>query len=547
MSEHQPSAANPFVTQSKLTFELPLGVTQPQRDALDAAEAASEHQPSAANPFVTQSKLPTGEAPPAWPSGHGVSDIQKAALDAAEAVSEHQPSAANPFVTQSKLTFELPLGVTQPQRDALDAAEAVAQPEHKPSSANPFVTSQQLPIGVTQAQRQALDSANQPGAGNPVATIADLGTMGITTRVVAGGTIDLSQVSPTLSLGGLKLINNRPEYGLATLSFPTYKMERKNNYLIHALPITAGLLQDPKDLAVIQLVEFAKDGFTLQMARLDAKGFVLGPCMIEVSEIFDLTEPPLPTLEQAIKDYYSLIQQARYAEAWPMLSQRFKDASGMAGLQWEKAEYDIAGLDLSNKNYWAELVVYLRRGSTALDAAAVKNYGHRIAHLSGKGGLPDQMAWQGGFGQDGNRPTAVVWHVASGDVLENNPGYYRCEIHNGEPPNWPAPGQPIAVTGDFQLPRKGKELRIAVDLNLVTQSLDFAGFKTRWETSGPAIVLGLEPVRADGISATYILDLYYRNAIPAQAHKRIRYDFIRDPGVGHARFGYWLFLKEQIL
>ena len=426
---YAPNATNAFVTHSKLAAELPkepapaewpIGVTEKQRDGLQAAEDDVAYAPSATNAFVTKNKmesaLPVVPAPQLDPDQvaaiqqaqapkHDNPFVTQSALpvvpapqldpDQVAAIQQAQaPSKNNPFVTQSALASELPLGVTQPQRDALDAAEAVAEPEHKPSTANPFVTSRQLPIGVTQAQRQALDSANQPGAGNPVATIADLGTEGITTRVVAGGTIDLSQVSPTLSLGGLKLINNRPEYGLATLSFQTYKLDRKKNYLIHALPITAGLLQDPKDLAVIQLVEFTKDGFTLQMARLDAKGFVLGPCMIEVSEIFDLTEPPLPTLEQAIKDYYSLIQQARYAEAWPMLSQRFKDASGVAVLQWEKAEYDIPGLDLSNTNYWAELVVYLRRGGTALDAAAVKNYGHRIAHLS----------WQ----RRSSRPTGVA-------------------------------------------------------------------------------------------------------------------------------------------
>ena len=133
--------------------------------------------------------MPTGEKPPAWPIG--LTPAQDAALDAAEAVAEpqHKPGTDNPFVTHSKLPAGVadrakppawPIGLTPAQDAALDAAEAVAEPEHKPGTDNPFVTHSKLqqalptgqkppawPIGLTPAQDAALDAAEAKGPPHP--------------------------------------------------------------------------------------------------------------------------------------------------------------------------------------------------------------------------------------------------------------------------------------------------------------------------------------------------------------------------------------------
>ena len=141
-SADAPSAANPFVTQSKLPIlpgdppppEWPIGLTPAQDAALDAAEAKGPpHAPSAANPFVTQSMLPGDPPPPAWPIG--LTPAQKEGLDHARKA----PSEVNPFATIA----DLPNGsgscdLTDDQCEAIKNADA-------PSAANPFVTQSELP------------------------------------------------------------------------------------------------------------------------------------------------------------------------------------------------------------------------------------------------------------------------------------------------------------------------------------------------------------------------------------------------------------------
>jgi hypothetical protein len=227
--------------------------------------------------------------------------------------------------------------LTPDQEAAIDEAD-------NPNAENPFITRAELPLGVTPAQKDALDGANQPSVDNPVATLADLGQAGVTTRVVAAGTLDLSELMPSQTLGELKVVDNRPDLGLATLSFAGYKLDQKDNYIVKALPVNAQAEQMLRGFTVVQFVSFDDEGFVLQTAQPLAETFALGHCMIEISEILtEMVEPPSPSIEQAIRYYYSLIQQKRYEQAWVMLSDRFKAALGVTTLEGYIGEWEKSG------------------------------------------------------------------------------------------------------------------------------------------------------------------------------------------------------------
>jgi|GEM_PF-5473928 len=602
---HKPGAGNPFVTQSMLPGDppplvWPIGLTAAQDAALDAADAFPDpHKPGAGNPFVTQSMLPDDPAPSAWPIG--LTAAQDAALDAAEAFPDpHKPSAENPFVTRSMLTGgDASCDLSDDQCAAIRAASSFPDP-HKPDAANPFVTQTMLPndpaptqwpIGLSLAQDDALDAAeaypghtpgllnpfltqsrwdetaptlpqkaaldaasahpvHPPSANNPLATLADLGQAGFTTRVVAAGSLDLQANTAGPTVGGLKVVATTAASGLATLSFDGYTHNRADHYLVKALPINgqAGVKLD--SLTVAQLVEFTAQGFVLHMAQPLAGATNLGRCMIEVSEMLEAAAPAETRLEQAIRLYYALIQQQRYGDAWPMASQRYRNAHGQRTFDWTQAEQAIPGFDVNIRKYWSELVLHLNRNGARLDAAAVQNFWYRVFHLSAAGGDPhpnSPVAWQESrLDQDLNRLGTGVWHVNEKDGREKNPDWYRCVVYSGKPPAWPNPGAPIAWSGDFQLPAKGNEQAITIELNPVSRPLDLAGFTRGWQASGPAKVKALQRVSASAGRATYDLDLH---DVAAGRDRRLQVKYERGgPGVeGHSRFDYWLFTDETVL
>ena len=92
---------------------------------------------------------------------------------------------------------------------------------------------------------------------------------------------------------------------------------------------------------MVNLVNFDDRGFTLQVGRPPSGASALGPCMIQVSQI--LAEFPQPSpLEQAIKLYYNLIQQADYEKTWPMLSETFRQSLGLTYEKY-KQEWNKSG------------------------------------------------------------------------------------------------------------------------------------------------------------------------------------------------------------
>jgi hypothetical protein len=255
------------------------------------------------------------------------------------AITEAQPAptGGNPFVTDARLQG---LPGTQLSVDQL-AAITAAQPA--PTGSNPFVTNRGLPIGLTADQKDALDHAHTaPDANNPVATLADLAQAGLVIRVVAAGLVDLRSKVSSPTLGGLQVVAFEPAKGLATLSFSAYKPDLKDRYLVNALPANAQAREQPQDLEVVNLVGFDDKGFALQMSRPLAGKFTPGPCMVQVSQI--LAEMPQPSsIEQAIKLYYSLIQQADYDKSWPMLSKTFRQSLGLTDEDKYKLEWNKSG------------------------------------------------------------------------------------------------------------------------------------------------------------------------------------------------------------
>ncbi|MCP4542907.1 MAG: hypothetical protein GY832_37790, partial [Chloroflexi bacterium] len=228
-----------------------------------------------------------------------LSKDDKAAIEEAEGT----PDGQNPFVTRKQLDR---VALTDAQKDAIQAAK-------EPSGTNPFITQSALPDyedELTPPQKAALDAAHSPGADNPLATLADLGQAGIISLVVAAGTLDLGQIDSTKTLGGLKVVDRQPGFGLATLSFENYTPDRKDNYIVQALPVNDQVDTIPQDFNLVQFIRFGDQGFTLQMAQPLARTFNLGRCMVEVSEIIE-TETPYLSLQEAIKLYYELIQQER--------------------------------------------------------------------------------------------------------------------------------------------------------------------------------------------------------------------------------------------
>ena len=585
------SAANPFVTQSRLPIlpgdppppEWPIGLTPAQDAALDAAEAKGPPDaPSATNPFVTQSMLPNLPTdPPALPIG--LTSAQKEGLDyARKAPSEvnpfatiadlpngsgscdltddqceamnsaDPPSAGNPFVTRSELSKLppappppiLPIGLTLAQDAAVDAAEAYPDVEHRPDLFNPFVTQSRWPRQGRPCRRRPRSRTRcQPSGDNPFATLADLDLVGITTRVVPAGNLDLRGNNPAPVLGGLKIVAAMPASGLVTLSFEGYKQDRQGYYIVKALPVNGQAGLDLQSLTVVQLAEFTAQGFVLHMSQPLTKSTNLGRCMIEVSEMLEAVAPAESSLERAIRTYYLLIRQRHYADAWPMLSQRYKNSHGQTIFDPNDQENPIPGFDPIIRGYLAKVVVGLKRGGNILDAAAANNFAHRIVHVSGAGESLD-APWKGKFDQDGNRPNFGVWHVVKpGDVREHNSDWYRCEIYAGEPQDWNNPGEPIAITRAFQLPRTGHEQVITVELDHpVSQSLDLARFTQEWEATGPAEITALKRVAATPARATYDLDLLYTNT---NLSKRIQYAFERDVAEGHQRFDFWLYIEGK--
>ena len=591
-SADAPSAANPFVTQSELSKLppappppiSPIGLTPAQDAALDAAEASTTplHRPSENNPFVTRSMLPAEPAPTQWPIG--LTPAQDDALDAAEAYPEekHKPGLLNPFLTQSRWDETAP---TLPQKEALDNTrhppskdnpfatmqdvssngagpcdldrdhcDAIRNGLGSPSGDNPFVTKdclpngkppQDWPIGVTEMQKKAMDRAHQPGDSNPFATMIDLSLSGITTRVVAAGNLDLRGNTSSPVLGGLKLVTTEPASGLATLSFEGYRLDRQAYYIVKALPVNGQAGLKLESLTVVQLAEFTAQGFVLHMSQPLTKSTNLGRCMIEVSEMLEGVAPAESSLEQAIRTYYLLIRQKHYADAWPMLSQRYRNSHGQTIFDPNDQENPIPGFDPAIRGYRAEVVVRLKRGGTILNAAAANSFAHRIVHLNSAGD-PLDAPWKGKFDQDANRPNFGVWHVVKReDVRENNSDWYRCEIYNGEPQDWNNPGEPIAITRAFQLPRTSHEQVITVELDHpVSQPLDLARFIQEWEATGPAEIRALKRAAATPERATYDLDLLYTYT---NLSRRIRYEFECDAVEGHPRFDFWLFVQEKVL
>jgi hypothetical protein len=394
LNADQPAKTNPFVTNRQLPdgdkpTTWPIGVTGKQKEALDESE-----NPGTGNPFITKSRLQS-QLP------IGVTDPQKKALEASE-----NPDTDNPFITQSKLTSQLPIGLTDRQKEALDAAE-------NPGTSNPLITqtrlTSQLPLGVTPNQRMALDAANSPGPRNPVATMADLALIGVTMRVAAAGSLNLGVVGVISgkTMGGLTVVEANQAQGLSTLSFENYRFEAHDTYVVKALPINSQVGQDLRQCTVATFVEFNDQGFVLHMCQPLAEKVGLGPCMVEVSEMITAEIEPL-SIDQAITYYYTLIQQKRFEEAWPMLSTRFKNSL--------------------------------------------------------------------------------------------------------QPP-----------------------LRTYED------------YVAQWERSGSAIITGREQVESSANKATFILDLDYPKAIPAQRKHRIRYEFERSEQEGHRRFNYWLFVGGRHL
>jgi hypothetical protein len=173
---------------------------------------------------------------------------------------------------------------------------------------------------------------------------------------------------------------------------------------------------------------------------------------------------------------------------------------------------------------------------------------YRILHLSGKGGPPDPQhpeAWQKSqFGQDANHKDAGVWAVAEKDGGENNSDWYRCVFYNGEPPAWPG-GIPIASSGDFQLPKRGNEQVITVDLDPVSQPLELAGFQSKWDETGPAELKDLKRVEATSERGTYDLNLHHtRTNVSKRVRCEYKYDEIEGKA-GEALFHDWLLVDEQ--
>jgi hypothetical protein len=397
------------------------------------------------------------------------------------------------------------------------------------------------------AEKEAMTHARQPGQDNPFATLADIGLAGFTTRVVAAGNLDLPGNTAGPVVGGLKVVTTTAAAGLATLSFDGYVQGRQDHYIVKALPVNGQANQNLQSMTVVQLVRFDAQGFVLHMAQPLTKTTNLGRCMIEVSEMFEAVAPAETRLEQAIRMYYSLIKQEKYDEAFPMLSQRYKNAHGQTIFDANDQESAVPGFDPVVRGYLAEVVVRLRRGGTILNAATANQFAHRIVHVDNQGGELD-APWKGKFDQDGNRPNFGVWHVVKPeDIGEVNADRYRCEIFAGEPADWNNPGRPIAVTRTFRMPHTSHEQVITVELDRpLSQPLDLAGFRRDWETTGPAVIKALTRVAATQTNATYNLDLDFERA----NRQKFEYKFERvasGSGQGHPRFDFWLFVNEKIL
>lgn len=530
---HTPGLLNPFLVQSRWEETSP---TLPQKEALDAASRHPVHPPNASNPFATIEDL---KEIGSGPGPVGPCDLDANHCDAIKRGLDN-PTGANPFVSKDYLLKSLPTGVTKDQREALDNAAA-------PNAGNPVVTQTQWSkTAPTEDEKAAMAAANQPDHGNPFATLADLGQAGFTTRVVAAGNLDLQANNAASTVGGLKVITTTAASGLATLAFDGYTRSREDHYLVKALPVNGQAGANLDSLTVAQLVEFTDQGFVLHMAQPLARTTRLGRCMIEVSEMLEVLTPTETRLEQAIRLYYSLIQQRRYEDAWPMLSQRYRDSHRRTTYISSQQERAIPGFDVNIRGYWSELVLMLQRNGATLNAAAVQNFWYRVLHLGGVGGQPhpqSPLAWdKSHLGQDGNRKDVGVWPVYQKDGREQNSDWYRIMIYSGEPPAWPDPGKPVAWSGDFQLPAKGNEQVITVELNPVSQPLDLAAFKAQWEASGPASIKALKRSSATATHATYELDLLYTGT---NRRIRIQSEYARDQAKGHQRFDYWQLVDEK--
>jgi hypothetical protein len=374
--------------------------TAPSEDEKAALQGVNpDHQPNAGNRYVTEDDLPDGLID--GPDGPYVtreewektapSECQKEAMDGANG-----PGAANPFATQDDLPNP-DAYVTRPEwlerAPAVNEKQALAgRGEHEPGTTNPYITEQDLsPVVLnpkadfvtrsewlerapTTRQKSALNRANNPHADNPFATLADLRPIGEGgPQIVAAGMVDLSATTPDGMFGGLRVVRNGDGWGMATLSFDGYALSKQQNYVIKALPVNAGVRRQKfNEMIVVQFVEFQEDGFVLQMSQPFVHGdgrAALGPCMVEVTELMaegpaparvvasglkiedqeaelmaEAPSPSLPNLADAIEDYYNaFIAAGQYAEAWPMLSDGFKAATGLTTLEEYRQMWEQSG------------------------------------------------------------------------------------------------------------------------------------------------------------------------------------------------------------
>lgn len=119
-------------------------------------------------------------------------------------------------------------------------------------------------------------------------------------------------------------------------------------------------------------------------------------------------------------------------------------------------------------------------------------------------------------------------------------------VYSGKPPAWPNPGAPVAWSGDFQLPARGNERVVTIELNPASLPLDLAGFEKSWRDSGPADLKALRRVSTTAERGVYDLDLLYTDTNRAR-RIQARYEHGSPGAEGHSHFDYWLLIDETLL
>ena len=432
----------------------------------------------------------------------------------------YQPSAANPFITKEALPESL-----------LSAEELLAiRHAQAPGAGNPFVTQQQLPpVLLTPEQRAALDAAQKPSGGNPFVTQSALPARELQDS-------ERDAIRHALAPGALN-----PFITQSALSPDLLTPEQRAALDAAQQPSAANPFVTHSALPESQLT--AEEMQAIRHAEAPS---------VENPFVTRRALPP-DELTRAQKEALDAAHQPSAAN--PLATLADLAQVGVTTRTVAAGTLDLRG-GIATK-VLGDLRVVAAQSTTGLTTLTFAGYRADRGDNYIVTALPiNQRA-----GQEPRSLTCVqfmefneeglVLHMAQPVAGTSNLG--RCMVTVNEittaMPQLPSSEEAIklyyALIQQERYPEAWPMLSSQFKTSIQVTTLE--KYVAEWTKSGPAIIIDLSAMQTGDDKATFDLGLDYPKAIPAQRHKRIRYDFRRNEHEGHPRFGYWLFVQGKFL